>query len=295
MVYSLFVVCQKLMIQIVAVRFHRVAYSDRIREINFSSDTIGILYKEAKKILKEKHLYLQHLELKTNRALYKNEPFLKTAHVKWNWKKHHKERRLSGDVTASVHGHKHAATDRPTALLDAPIKKIHRSKSMDERVNEASQDVTSAQSDRNGNITDGSGTGRDSDVEISATSPNEPYSYADGNLEVFETPKRWYSRFLPKNKSAEPEDNRRETGRVPTFMKLAKEINANMDINSSQESRKVAKKIFEAFCLDTATFLSKVRERSIKAYTIDAIHSLVNTSKNSEEVLKLDTFSELRF
>jgi hypothetical protein len=67
MVGSILVLAQKLLVQVIAVRFHRTAFLDRIKAVHFASDVITKLNVESRKLLKRKANILQILEQRRNR------------------------------------------------------------------------------------------------------------------------------------------------------------------------------------------------------------------------------------
>ncbi len=109
-VYALLTVIQKLLLQVIAVRFHRTAFMDRLREMNYASDVINKLHKHAKKILKEKTAYIQAMELRSSRQLLTDAGLsvLKKSPVKY-WKKRRKEKIHlmdddEDDIHSTIHG-----------------------------------------------------------------------------------------------------------------------------------------------------------------------------------------------
>lgn len=60
---SLFLFIQKLLVQIIAVRFHRTAYSERINELNWKSRVISHLNQVSKRIVREQILELNRQPL----------------------------------------------------------------------------------------------------------------------------------------------------------------------------------------------------------------------------------------
>ncbi|KAI3637585.1 hypothetical protein MIR68_004234 [Amoeboaphelidium protococcarum] len=75
---SVFMTVQKFMVQIIATKFHRQAYMERIRQVNYESQIINYLHLEARKILREKQAVmtsLHHERLKQNLANRQNKHF----------------------------------------------------------------------------------------------------------------------------------------------------------------------------------------------------------------------------
>jgi hypothetical protein len=67
LVVNILVFLEKLFVQIVAIRFHRRAYEDRIQKMHFCTDAITKLAIEARKILRDKERIIQVMKIKKPR------------------------------------------------------------------------------------------------------------------------------------------------------------------------------------------------------------------------------------